>query len=368
MKRFRILLAALCLVPGLCINAQEHDEHEEGGGPIVLSAAERTAAGIEVIKVTQKSLDETIRVPAEVVLNAYASAKVTPRITAQVVARHARLGDHVKKGQPLVTLSSVEMAEAQGELIVASQEWARVKSLGRKTVSERRYTEAQVAQQLAFAKVQAYGMTRAQAEALMKSGDASKATGEFELLAPQAGSILQDDFIVGELIEPGRVLFEISDESVLWVEARTIPGSLPDIPVGTIARISPDGIEWIEGRVIQLHHQLDEMTRTRALRIEVDNSDDRLHPGQFVDAEIITGAQAPALAIPRTAVTLINGSPTVFRLTEDQEFQPQPIEIERNSGDWVIVSAGLQEGDEIAATGVFYLKSLLLKSSIGDEH
>ena len=369
MKQFRILLMAFFLTagPGSGL-AQDHEDHEEEGGPITLSTDERKAAGIETIVVTRRALDETVRVPAEVVLNAYASAKVTPRITAQVVARHARLGDRVEKGQPLVTLSSTDMAEAQGALIVASQEWQRVRSLGRKTVSQRRYTEAQVAQQLALAKVQAYGMTREQAEALMKSRDAGKATGEFDLLAPRSGSILRDDFIVGELIEPGRVLFEISDESVLWVEARTIPSALPDVPVGATARISPDGEHWINGKIIQLHHQLDETTRTRALRIEVDNADDRLHPGQFVEAEIVTGTQAPALAIPRSAITLINGSPAVFRLYDGQEFQPQTIEIEHSSGNWIIVGAGLSEGDEIAAQGVFHLKSLLLKSSIGDEH
>ena len=60
-----------------------------------------------------------MRVPGEVVINAYRSARVTTRITAQVVARHVTLGNHVEPGQPLVTLSSVEMAEAQGMLIVA---------------------------------------------------------------------------------------------------------------------------------------------------------------------------------------------------------------------------------------------------------
>lgn len=64
-----------------------------------------------------------MRAPGEVRLNTYATAQVTPRIPpAQVVAPHARVGDCIERGQPLVTLSSVELAEAQGDLVVTELE------------------------------------------------------------------------------------------------------------------------------------------------------------------------------------------------------------------------------------------------------
>ena len=369
-----LTLWAVCLCLALIApaHAQEegHDDHEgeEEGGAIELTADEQRSAGVVVATIAPRALNETLRVPGEVVINAYRSARVTPRITAQVVSRHVRLGDHVEPDQSLVTLSSVAMAEAQGGLVVANREWQRVKSLGRETVSERRYTEAQVAQQQALAKVLAYGMTDAQASVLMKSGDASKATGAFDLLAPQAGTVLQDDFIVGELIEPGRVLIDISDESVMWVEAQTVPNGLPTIGDGTTARVTLDGITWMEGTVIQRHHRLDETTRTQGLRIEVDNADDRLHPGQFVEAEIVTGTGAPVLAVPSTAVTMIEGEPTVFRLEEGHEFHAERFDAGPTVGDWVVVLAGLADGEQIAVDGVFHLKSLMLKSSLGEGH
>ena len=268
----------------------------------------------------------------------------------------------------LVTLSSVAMAEAQGGLIVADREWQRVKTLGRKAVAERRYTEAQVARQQAFAKVLAYGMQDAQARELLKSGDATKATGEFDLLAPIAGTVLQDDFIVGELIEPGRVLFAISDESVLWVEARVVPNTLSSIKVGAPARVSANGRNWIEGTVVQLHHQLNETTRTQGIRIEVENIDDQFHPGQFAEAEIVTGAGSPVLAVPNEALTLIKGSPTVFKFEGETAFHAEEVETGPSIGGWTEIRAGLADGDEIAVSGVFFLKSLLLKSSLGEGH
>jgi cobalt-zinc-cadmium efflux system membrane fusion protein len=366
------LAAWLCLmmIGPLYAQEDEHDDHEgeEGGGAIELTADEQLSAGIELATVTRRALNETLRVPGEVVINAYQSTRVTPRITAQVVERHVRLGDAVEPGQRLVTLSSVAMAEAQGALIVADQEWQRVRSLGRETVSERRYTEAQVAQQQAVAKVLAYGMTNAQADELVASGDASRATGAFDLLAPQAGTVLQDDFIVGELIEPGRVLIDISDESVMWVEAQTTASGLPGIDAGATARVSIDGRTWFEGRVIQRHHRLDETTRTQGLRIEVDNNDDRLHAGQFVEAEIVTGTGAAVLAVPSSAVTMIDGASTVFKLEDGHEFHAEAIDVGPTVGDWTVVLAGLTSGDEIAVAGVFYLKSMMLKSSLGEGH
>jgi cobalt-zinc-cadmium efflux system membrane fusion protein len=361
--------AALCLLIGIgssAVYAQEHHEEEEAS--LIFTSQELEAAGISIETVSVQSLEETLRVPAEVRTNAYQTAHVTPRIQAQVINRHVKLGDHTEAGQPLVTLSSVAMAEAQGELILADREWQRVRSLGQKAVGQSRYTEAEVARQQTFAKVLAYGMQKEQALELLSSGDATKAVGDFDLLSPISGTVLTDNFVKGELVEPGRVLFEVSDESVLWVEAGLNSSSLTGIEVGSPARVSVDGSEWFNGSVVQLHHQLDETTRTQAVRIAVANTSDRLHPGQFAEAEIVVGPGSPQIAVPNSALTIIKGFPVVFKLEEGGEFHPELVDVGQVIGDWSVVNAGIEAGDEIAVNGVFHLKSLLLKSSIGDEH
>jgi cobalt-zinc-cadmium efflux system membrane fusion protein len=365
-----IVCILFALTTSLAQAEEEHDEEGHGGegNAMVLSVNERKTAGIVVDTVILRSLNDTLRVPAEVVINAYQSARVTPRMQAQVVARHVRLGEHVEAGQSLVTLSSVVLAQAQGDLVVADREWQRVKSLGGKAVGERRFTEAQVARQQAFAKVMAYGMQEAQAEELLESGNAAKAIGEFDLLSPLAGTVLQDNFIVGELIEPGRVLFDISDESILWVEAWVTPSTLSTIEVGAQVRVSANGTDWIDGTVIQLHHQLNETTRTQGVRIAVENTADLLHPGQFAEAEITTGTALPKLVVPNDSLTLIKGAPAVFKLDRGNQFHVEIVETGSTFGDWTVIEAGLDANDVIAVKGVFHLKSLLLKSSIGDEH
>jgi len=312
-------------------------------------------------------LVEPGRVLVEIVdeSSVWVEARVTPKIPSVVEERHVRLGDVVEAGQPLATLSSVAMAEAAGELMLAAYEWRLVRELGRDAVSGRRYAEAETAQRKAMARVLAYGLTERQADALSTSDDLHAFSGRFDLLAPRPGTVFSDDFVVGDLVEPGRVLVEIVDESSVWVEARA--ADLPDAERGDSAIVVSDDGGRFDGRVVQRHHQLDEVTRTRALRIEVENVDDRLHPGQFVAVEFETGVTEPVLAVRRTAVTLMEGSESVFRL-EGDEFHPVRIMTGDNVGDWVVVDQGLESGDMVATVGVFHIKSLLLKSSLGSGH
>ena len=230
--------------------AEQGEDHDEGG-PIKMTASERAARGIATARVGMRILSDEVVVPGEVMLDLYRSAQVTPRISAQVVARHVKLGDQVKAGQRLVTLSSVEMADAQGALVVATREWQRVRELGRDIVSERRYVEAQVTAEQARAKVLAFGLTPDQATALVKTNDASKATGTFDLLTAQDGTVASDKFVVGEIVAPGRVLFQITDERRVWVEAQLTAAQAGDAKVGAQVRVLVDGDHEFGGHIVQ---------------------------------------------------------------------------------------------------------------------
>ena len=344
-----------------------HDESGHGGNgheeeqSVRLTPQQMKIAGIVTEAVHRQPVAEVIMAPGEVMLNDYRTASVTPRVPAQVVSRHARLGDVVSAGQSLVTLSSVDMANAEGELIVAAREWQRVKKLGRKVVSAQRYTEARVAYEQAKARVIAYGMTEKQTMDFIESGDASRANGTFQLLAPQAGTVIKDRFIVGELIEPGRVLFVISDESVLWVEAKLTPAQVKLVSPGNVAQVRVEQ-RVFAGKVVQVHHALDEDTRTLGVRIEVENPDDQLHPGVFVQAEISSNNNAPALAVPVDAVVRSpDGDWMVFVEHEPGEFEPQEVALLRTVGD-VSVIDGIEEGTRVVTKGAFFVQSELAKS------
>lgn len=359
-----VLLGAVVLTPAMAYESKTHGE--DRANVMKMSQQQRRAEGIVTARVAQRALQETVIAPGEVKMNAYRTSQVTPRIVAQVVSRHAKLGETVKVGTKLVTLSSVEMAQAQGALIEADRAWSRVKRLGRGVVSEKRYVAAQVARQRTYATVRAYGMTTRQIEALVSGRNAGRATGRFDLYSPQDGTIVHDKFVVGEVIKPGRVLFEITDESHLWVEVQLSPEKAANIKRGVTATVTTRSGVREQGKVVQLHHILNPASRTLAVRVELDRAG-RLHPGQYVDVALKTGETAPVIAVPEQAVILLQGNKSVF-IARGDELQPRPIETGRTLSGWTEIKTGLAAGSEVVVKGVFLLKSLLLKSQIGEGH
>ncbi len=343
-------------------SAADQDHGDEEKNRVHLSPEQRRVAGIVVETLAAQPVAEEIEAPGEVQLNAYASSQITPRIEAQIVKRHARLGDQVTTGQPLVTLSSASMAEAQGTALVAAMEWQRAKKLGTQVVSEQQHVEARIAYQQAHAKLLAYGMTARQAENLIDETDVSAVDGSFTLLSPQAGTVIRDDFIVGKMVEPGDLLFELTDESRLWVEARVAPESISELAIGASARIFAGG-EWISGKVIQIHHALDKTTRTLGVRLEIPNPQDRLHPGQFVSVRIQTSKpDKSALTLPLNAILRSpDGDWQVFVEEEPGEFEPQEVEIVRQLSEVAVVK-GLATGVRVVTRGAFFVQSELAKS------
>jgi RND family efflux transporter MFP subunit len=346
---------------------KEHDAHESeeneahGEGSVHLTTEQQEMAGMVVEALQLRDIVNELRAPGEIQLNDYATTRVVPRIAAQVLERQARLGENVEKGQTLVMLSSVEMAQAQGDLLVAEREWRRVSELGRDVVSEQRYTEARIKREQARARVSAYGMTEDEIKQLVASGKAELANGRFQLLAPQDGTVIRDDFIVGELVDPGRVLFEISDESVLWVEARLTPDDAVQIQVNARATMMI-GDHQVEGRVTQVHHALDEDTRTLGVRIEIPNPNDQLHPGLFVETRIEGRSSEQALAVPNEAVLRsLDGDWLVFVEHEPGEFESREVDVIRTAAGFTVIG-GVETGTRVVTHGAFFLQSELAKS------
>jgi len=180
-------------------------------------------------------------------------------------------------------------------------------------------------------------------------------------LPPQDGTVIKDDFIVGQMIPPGDLLFKITDESSIWVEARVNPNVMRLVRIGSPVRISYNG-EWISGKVIQIHHALDETTRTMAVRLEIPNPGDHLHPGQFVTARIQVGNSKPAISLPVDAVMRSpDGDWQVFVENAPGEYEPREVRIVRNIPGLAVIE-GLAPGTRVVTRGAFFVQSELAKS------
>jgi len=335
----------------------------DGVAPVKLDAAALKAAGIEIATLQPSTLSEELRAPGEVVDNAYGTTLITPRVEALVVRRHARLGDEVRAGAPLATLSSVEVANAQAELRAAEQEWQRVSALGREAVAGRRISEAQIALDRARAGARAYGLP---------GTAAGRANGEFTLTAPHAGRITEDEFVVGERIEPGRPLFRLVDEATVWVDAKLPAGTVPRIAPGSAATIVFNG-ERLAGTVQRVAHRTSDATRNAVVRIEVPNRGDRLHGGDFVEVFLAAGegrgndAVASAVSLPTEALVQLHGDTVAFRRGADGALVPVPVRTGEVVGDRTLILEGLKPGDAVVVAGAFAVKAQMLKSQLGEE-
>lgn len=333
--------------------------------PLVLDAKAIEGAGIILDKIAARALTDELKAPGEVKADAYSTVLVSPRVESQVLERKARLGDVVKAGQPLVVLSSVQVAETQGAMIVAEQDWQRIASLGPQAVSARRYNEAKVQRDQARAKLRAYGLSEQQIGGLLRKGSVG-ADGSFELLAPSEGRVATDEFLVGERVEPGRLLFTLVKEDSVWVVAQMAATDAERLKPEAAARILiHDAV--LPGDVVQRLHQTDERTRTVPVRIEVDNHRDLLHPGELVEVRIAAGRTAQQLAVPAEAIVLLQNQPTVFLAKGNGRFAPVSVMAGDTRDGWTVVTQGLKAGDTYVRKGAFALKARLLRSQLGEE-
>lgn len=340
--------------------SDEHGEEGESSTAVKMDDDALEAAGIRLQTLQPSLLSEELRAPGEVVDNAYGTTLITPRVAALVVRRHAKLGDEVRAGAPLVALASVEVSDAQAELRIAEQEWHRVSTLGRDAVAGRRISEAKVAVDRARAKAQAYGFP---------GTENGGVNGQFTLSAPHAGRITSDAFVVGERIEPGTTLFRLVDESIVWVDAKVPSAMSLQVRPGSPATVVFNG-ERLSGTVQEAAHRTSDATRNAVVRIEVPNPGDRLHGGDFVEVffESVTDrASATSVSVPNEALVQFQGDTVVFRRHGEGVFEPAPVRSGEVVGDRTLIREGLKPGDVVVVQGAFAIKSQMLKSQLGDE-
>lgn len=351
-----------------------HEGHEGEGGAIKLSPAQVKQAGIETDIIRLQSKSKVVSAPGNVAFNGYKLADVTTLVDSVIHARHVRLGDEVKKGQRLATLTSSELAKSQADYLrseadhrKAKLDLERIEGLAKeKIVSQARLLQATSIHQSAHANLAAaratlasYGLSSSKIDMLMNE----KRHGRLIIYAPVSGTVVADDFRIGQHIAAGTRLLQIADESTVWVEVKLPQSQAGGIYAGRIAVVtSKDHKGTYKAKVINIHHQLDKATRTVGVRLEVRNSGDALHPGMFVDAEIKAGNGEEALLMPKAAIQRQGSELIVFVEEEPGHFERREVRVGKSSMGVVPVLEGLKEGESVVIKGAFALASESAKS------
>ena len=340
---------------------KEEEEHEEG---ITIDPKKMSLANIKVESVKPEYQFSTVYAPGEIKANGYKSYVVSPRTESVIISRHAALGEYVEIGQKLVTLFSEAMAQAQADYLIASTEWQRVKKLGNKTVSESRLLQAETTFNASYGKLIALGLTEKAIDGI--SNKNIKAFGQYTLTAQREGVVLQDDFIQGQRVDAGDTVMLLADEKKLWVEAKVSPNKKLNLSIDSPAVLKLEGQSY-NAKVIQEAHTIDPVTRTRIIRLGVQNADDNLHSGMFVKVYFQFATKQKVMAVPEEAlIRSADGDWTVFVEDHPGEFKAVEVELGRALGDFREI-IGLDSGTRIVTKGAFFVASEIAKGGF-DPH
>ena len=335
--------------------------HEEG---ITFTPEQMTLANIKISTLLPKIFAKRVYAPGEIKANGYTRYIVSPRTESVVVSRHATLGEHVEKDQPLVTLFSESVAEAQANYRVAYSEWQRTKKLEKGTVSESRLLKSETDYIAAFGRLTAFGLTKAAIKAIVKNNSSN--LGEYTLVANRSGAVLSDNFSQGQRVAPGEQIMVLANEEHLWVEARISPNKKLKLPAGTPAEIEFVG-QMYDAKVIQEAHTIDPITRTRIVRLSVENKDDTLHSGMFVNVNFLFDTPTPVIAVPEAALMRsADGDWTVFVEDHPGEFEAVEVKLGQPLGNYRQI-IGISPNTRVVTQGAFFVAAEIAKGGF-DPH
>jgi len=357
--------------------AKKEEGHKEGDEALMLTKEEAERAGIKVEAIQAQAMAETVVVTATIRPDQDRLARVAPRIEGRITAAPAKLGDRVRAGQTLATLDSVEVAEAhaawsqaQADSRIAEADFKRAEQLDAEEIIPRKdFLRAQADREKAVT-----ALRTATDKLRLLGGRPGGGASGFAVGAPFAGTVIEKKATLGDLATPSEPMFTIADLSRVWIQADLPEAALAKVRVGAEAKVSVSAYrgETFAGRVTYIGAALERDTRTVAARIEVPNADGRLKPEMFATASIDVSAEAggksaEVIALPDAAVVLMQGQPNVFVL-EAGNYEMRAVETGERSGGRVVITAGLEAGDQVVTAGAYALKARKLKSQLGEGH
>ena len=153
----------------------------------------------------------------------------------------------------------------------------------------------------------------------------------------------------------------------MWLLAHVYARDLLLLREGVPVLFTVDGLPGVsfEGRVNWISSQVDERTRTVRVRADLPNEDGLLRANMFGRARLVVGSDSNALSVPSGAVQTDGCCQLVFVREDEAVFAPRKVKLGAAANGYVEVLEGLEEGELVATTGSFLMKTEILKGNIG---
>jgi membrane fusion protein (multidrug efflux system) len=158
---------------------------------------------------------------------------------------------------------------------------------------------------------------------------------------------------VGQFVNPGFEVARIAPVSVLIADVDLVGQDVAKVKEGLEARILHYAWEneIFPGRVIHLNPVIDPVTRALRAEVEVDNSQEKLRPGMFVEVIIIKEQRKGVPYVPRESVTDRGGKWVVFVL-KGQRVAMKEVALGLGDDSIVEIREGLSVGERVVTRGL----------------
>jgi multidrug efflux pump subunit AcrA (membrane-fusion protein) len=189
------------------------------------------------------------------------------------------------------------------------------------------------------------------------------------LRAPVSGVVTEKAAAVGELVEKGRAVYEISDPARLWLIGEVKEKDVALVHAGQKVEYTVPAYpgRTFTGRIARVATAVEADSRTFEIRVEVDNRDGKLKPGMFADLGIVTQVVQGALLIDDAALQTDGEDQVAFVSLDGNRFEKRKVKVGLEEDGKVQVLDGIKPGEKVVTEGSFTLKSELLKGELGEE-
>lgn len=270
---------------------------------------------------------------------------IHPRVDGWIEKLYVKAeGDPVEKGQPLYSLYSPQLVNAQEELLIALKR----NNGSLVTAAKDRLKALQLS------------------AGLIKELEQTKNVQQtITFYSPQAGVVDGLKIREGFYVKPGDTLLSIGKLDQVWVEAEVFERDAALIKEGLPVSMTLDylpGEDWT-GVVDYVYPALNSKTRTLRVRLKFGNPDFQLKPNMFAQVSIHANQADSAIIVPKEAVIRTGKQDRVVLALGDGQFKSIEVTIGRVDKDSIEILSGLNEDDVVVTSAQFLIDSESSKSS-----
>jgi len=301
------------------------------------------------------------------------SVQVFPAYQGTIIKAFVELGAQVEKDQPLYTIKSPDLIQAESTLIGAAatfeltnKELDRVKGLP--GIAQRELEQATSDQQTADGALKAardavlvFGKTDAEIDQMIAS---RKIDPALVVHSPISGQITSYAAPPGLLVQPGNppAPYTVSNVSVKWMLANVIESDMALLHLGEPVQVKvmayPNRV--FRAKVSKIYPMVDPNTHRATVRSEIEDPRDELRPGMLANFVIRVDGPMAGIAVPANGVVREpDGAMTAWVTTDRRHFEQRIIKTGLRRDDRVQILGGLLQGELVVTDGAVFLSSML---------